>query len=235
MKCLHLPILTCALALLCHPASWADPQSDDVLGSFILFQKDAPSGALLGARHKASMQALLEDEKPRLSLFGANQELPENEAIPQEIVSYNKPSMRIDSRTLMMSDVVVTAMGYLGKPYVYGQSSLNGGFDCSGFVLSLYQRSMGHTLPRTAAQQASATNTIARSDLEPGDLVFFNTLRRQFSHVGIYIGEGRFIHSPRAGASIRIESMSSTYWQKRFNGARRVITEESMHVASNSQ
>lgn len=235
MKRLPLPILTLAAALLCSPSTWADPQSDDVLGSFILFQKDSPSGAILGARHKSSVQALLEDEKPRLSLFGGDKEEAENEAVPQEIVSYAKPAMRIDSRTLMMSDVVVTAMGYLGKPYVYGKSSLDGGFDCSGFVLSLYQRSLGHTLPRTAAQQAGATSTIARKDLEPGDLVFFNTLRRQYSHVGIYIGEGRFIHSPRAGASIRIESMASSYWQKRFNGARRVMPDEASHVvASNS-
>ncbi|THT99691.1 NlpC/P60 family protein [Lampropedia puyangensis] len=134
----------------------------------------------------------------------------------------------------MMSDVVVTAMGYLGKPYAYGESSLDGGFDCSGFVLSLYQRSVGHHLPRTAAQQANATKKIARNDLQPGDLVFFNTLRRQFSHVGIYIGDGRFIHSPRAGASIRIESMEKSYWQKRFNGARRVEPANSTFMASST-
>lgn len=230
MKRLHLSLFSLSLALLCHTTASAEPQTDDILGSFILIQKDSPTGAVLGARHKASAQALLENEKPRLSFF----EETHNEVQPQEIVSHIKPSLRIDSHTLKMSDVVVTAMGYLGKPYAYGKSSLDGGFDCSGFVLSLYQRSVGHTLPRTAAQQAGATTTIARNELQPGDLVFFNTMRRQFSHVGIYIGEGRFIHSPRAGASIRIESIASAYWQKRFNGARRVTPEAATHVASRS-
>lgn len=230
MKRLPLSLFSLSLALLCHTALWAEPASDDILGRFILIKNDSPTGAALGAKHKASAQALLDNEKPRLSLFGETQaDFP-----PPDIAGQVKPSLRIDSHTQIMSDVVLTAMGYLGKPYVYGESSLDGGFDCSGFVLSLYQRSVGHDLPRTAAQQAGATTTIARNDLKPGDLVFFNTLRRQFSHVGIYIGEGRFIHSPRAGASIRIESMTSSYWQKRFNGARRVLPNLATHVASNN-
>lgn len=122
----------------------------------------------------------------------------------------------------VMSDVVVTAMSYLDRPYVYGGDTMNSGFDCSGFVLSLFKRSLNLELPRTAAEQARATQQIARNDLTPGDLVFFNTTRRKYSHVGIYVGEGRFIHSPRSGAKIRIESMESKYWQKRFNGAHRV-------------
>lgn len=121
-----------------------------------------------------------------------------------------------------MSDVVVTALGYLDKPYTYGGQSMEGGFDCSGFVLSLFQRALGLKLPRTAAEQAGATHRIQASELVPGDLVFFNTTRRQYSHVGIYVGDGRFIHSPRAGARIRIESMHTSYWKKRFNGAHRV-------------
>lgn len=126
---------------------------------------------------------------------------------------------------LPASQLVVHAMGFLGVPYRWGGSSFEGGFDCSGFVQALYLQGWNVRLPRRAAEQAQATETIAREDLQPGDLVFFNTLGARYSHVGLYIGEGRFIHSPRAGASIRMESMGASYWQRRFNGARRVVPE----------
>ena len=85
---------------------------------------------------------------------------------------------------------------------------------------------IGMVLPRRADEQATAPGFVAveRVDLQPGDLVFFNTLRRSFSHVGIYVGANRFVHAPRTGASIRTEDMSFAYWAKRYNGARRVTT-----------
>ena len=119
------------------------------------------------------------------------------------------------------SELVVNAMGFLGVPYKRGGNNENG-FDCSGFVRTIYQRSVGLLLPRRAEQQAAATESIDKSDLQPGDLVFFNTLRRAFSHVGIYVGEGKFIHAPKPGAEVRVESMGGRYWQTRFDGARRV-------------
>jgi cell wall-associated NlpC family hydrolase len=119
------------------------------------------------------------------------------------------------------SDLVVNAMGFLGVPYKRGGSTTNG-FDCSGFVRAIYENTLGLVLPHNAKAQAAATQTIDKAELQPGDLVFFNTLRKTFSHVGIYVGEGRFIHSPRAGGEVRIEYMSDTYWRNRFNGARRV-------------
>lgn len=119
------------------------------------------------------------------------------------------------------SELVVTAMGFLGVPYKRGGNNENG-FDCSGFVRAIYQQSVGLLLPRRAEQQAAATQSIEKSDLQPGDLVFFNTLRRAFSHVGIYVGEGKFIHAPKPGAEVRVESMGGRYWQTRFDGARRV-------------
>ncbi|MEO7400190.1 MAG: C40 family peptidase [Polaromonas sp.] len=119
------------------------------------------------------------------------------------------------------SALVVTAMGFLGVPYKRGGNNEHG-FDCSGFVRSMYQQSVGLLLPRRAEQQAAATESIEKSDLQPGDLVFFNTLRRTFSHVGIYVGEGKFIHAPKPGAEVRVESMGIRYWQTRFDGARRV-------------
>jgi cell wall-associated NlpC family hydrolase len=87
----------------------------------------------------------------------------------------------------------------------------------------VYQQIVGVTLPRTSDQQAAVTETIEMKDLAPGDLVFFNTLRQAFSHVGIYVGEGRFVHAPRTGERIRLERLSARYWTDRFDGARRVL------------
>ena len=120
------------------------------------------------------------------------------------------------------SELVVNAMGFLGVPYRRGGNSADTGFDCSGFVRAMYEQSIGLILPRKAEQQAAATQNIARDDLKPGDLVFFNTMRRAFSHVGIYVGDNKFIHSPRPGAGVRVESMGLDYWTRRFDGARRV-------------
>ncbi|MGE4377484.1 MAG: C40 family peptidase [Burkholderiaceae bacterium] len=121
------------------------------------------------------------------------------------------------------SDLVVNAMGFLGVPYRRGGSSAETGFDCSGFVRAIYQQTIGLVLPRSANQQAANTQVIDKKELQPGDLVFFNTMRRAFSHVGIYVGDGKFIHSPRSGAEVRVEDMQMAYWQRRFDGARRVV------------
>lgn len=119
-------------------------------------------------------------------------------------------------------DLVSTAIGFLGIPYLRGGNSAETGFDCSGFVRAIYKETIGLVLPRSADQQANTTQKIDKSELKPGDLVFFNTMKRTFSHVGIYLGEGKFIHSPRSGASVRIEDMRIPYWNVRFDGARRV-------------
>jgi cell wall-associated NlpC family hydrolase len=121
------------------------------------------------------------------------------------------------------SELVVTAMGFLGVPYRRGGNSAETGFDCSGFVKAMFEQTVGLILPRRAEEQAAATQKIEKHELQPGDLVFFNTLRRAFSHVGIYIGDNKFIHSPRPGAQVRVEDMGLSYWTTRFNGARRVL------------
>lgn len=120
------------------------------------------------------------------------------------------------------SGLVVAALGFLGVPYRRGGNDEDG-FDCSGFTRHLFETRLGLLLPRRADEQAHSPDLVAvtRSELQPGDLVFFNTLRRTFSHVGIYIGDGRFIHAPRPGAEVRLESMRVAYWSKRFTGARR--------------
>lgn len=121
------------------------------------------------------------------------------------------------------SDMVLAAMNFLGVRYRRGGSTAEDGFDCSGFTRHIFERSLGLVLPRRADEQASAPGLVGvkRDELKPGDLVFFNTLKRTFSHVGIYIGDHKFIHSPRAGGEVRIEDMRLAYWTKRFTGARR--------------
>jgi cell wall-associated NlpC family hydrolase len=137
----------------------------------------------------------------------------------------NAAASKVDNAASAAGDIVISAMGLLGLPYKRGGNSIETGFDCSGFVKALYAQTLGKVLPRSAAEQAAQTTTIEKEELQPGDLVFFNTMRRAFSHVGIYVGEGKFIHSPKPGAQVRIEDMHTGYWDKRFNGARRVEQE----------
>ena len=124
------------------------------------------------------------------------------------------------------TEMAVAAMDFVGIRYRRGGASVETGFDCSGFTRHVFAMSLGMVLPRRADEQATAPGFVAvrRDDLQPGDLVFFNTLRRSFSHVGIYIGANRFIHAPRSGASIRTEDMSFAYWAKRYDGARRLAS-----------
>jgi cell wall-associated NlpC family hydrolase len=126
------------------------------------------------------------------------------------------------------SDMVITAMNFLGVPYKRGGNSADHGFDCSGFTRHVFELSLGLVLPRRADEQAQTAGLVdvKRNELKPGDLVFFNTLKRTFSHVGIYVGEGKFIHSPRAGGEVRVEDMGASYWAKRFTGARRADAAE---------
>lgn len=122
------------------------------------------------------------------------------------------------------SELVMSAMNFLGVPYRRGGNSAEQGFDCSGFTRYVFENSLGLLLPRRADQQASASAlhaVIKGDELKPGDLVFFNTMRRAFSHVGIYVGEGKFIHAPRTGSEVRIDDMRQAYWARRFSGARR--------------
>ena len=120
------------------------------------------------------------------------------------------------------SELVVHAMGFLGVPYQRGGGTVETGFDCSGFVKAIFEQTIGLALPRKAEQQAADTQRIDKKELVPGDLVFFNTMHRAYSHVGIYVGDGKFIHSPKPGAEVRIESLAAAYWNRRFDGARRV-------------
>jgi len=118
------------------------------------------------------------------------------------------------------------ALDLIGIRYRRGGTSPETGFDCSGFVSHVFREGLGLYLPHNAKQISKTGETVARKDLQPGDLVFFNTMRRAFSHVGIYLGDDKFVHSPRSGGSVRVENMNDSYWRQRFNGARRVATEQ---------
>ena len=128
-----------------------------------------------------------------------------------------------NTATDIASELVLSAMNFLGVPYRRGGDSRETGFDCSGFTRHVFENSIGLILPRRAIEQANspALMPVQQAELKPGDLVFFNTLRHTFSHVGIYIGDNKFIHSPRAGGQVRVEDMRQAYWQQRFDGARR--------------
>lgn len=121
------------------------------------------------------------------------------------------------------AEMVYTAMNFLGVRYRWGGESAESGFDCSGFTRQVFERSIGLLLPRRAEEQARAPGLmkVVWADLKPGDLVFFNTLRRTFSHVGIYVGDGKFIHAPHTGANVRVDNLTNHYWARRFTGGRR--------------
>ena len=131
------------------------------------------------------------------------------------------------------SELVLSAMNFLGVRYRRGGNSTEDGFDCSGFTRHVFENSVGLLLPRRADEQARLPGlaTITRDELRPGDLVFFNTMRRTFSHVGIYVGDGKFIHAPKPGASVRIEDMREAYWSKRYTGARRAPMDDGSALA----
>lgn len=122
-------------------------------------------------------------------------------------------------------DVVVGALNMIGVRYRWGGDSPDSGLDCSGFVRYVFQDTLGLALPRRAEEMSRVGEKVRVSDLKPGDLVFFNTMRRTFSHVGIYIGDNKFVHSPSTGSTIRVDDLDDRYWEKRFTGARRVETD----------
>lgn len=114
------------------------------------------------------------------------------------------------------------AQSLLGVPYRYGGNNPDSGFDCSGFVSHVYRHTIGIELPRSSIGMSHLGKTVDRNALRPGDLVFFNTLHRKFSHVGIYLGDNNFIHSPSGGGSVRIDDLDNHYWRRNYNGARRI-------------
>lgn len=119
-------------------------------------------------------------------------------------------------------EVVLRALSFIGVRYKWGGTSPDTGFDCSGLIRYVYGQVTGQALPYNAQEMSRVGETVDRSELRAGDLVFFNTLRRPFSHVGIYLGDSRFVHAPSRGGQVEIVDMSNRYWKNRYNGARRL-------------
>jgi len=142
---------------------------------------------------------------------------------PPVAVATAKAPSAISASTDFAAEVVFRALSLLGVNYRFGGNSPAAGLDCSGLVRLVYSEVTGLMLPRRSDDMSRVGGSVDKSELQPGDLVFFNTLRMPFSHVGIFIGNGQFVHSPSSGSSVRVENMNLSYWQSRFNGARRLI------------
>jgi cell wall-associated NlpC family hydrolase len=121
------------------------------------------------------------------------------------------------------AEALFHTLSTLDIDYRRGGHTPASGFDCSGLALHVYRAAYGIQLPRLAEDQGRAGLPVGIKALEPGDLVFYNTQRRPYSHVGIYIGDERFVHAPKPGAAVRVESMRAAYWTRRYDGARRIL------------
>ncbi|HEY0296204.1 MAG TPA: C40 family peptidase [Bordetella sp.] len=120
------------------------------------------------------------------------------------------------------SPILSEALSQLGTPYRFGGESPATGFDCSGLITYSAAHAVGLKLPRNSAALATVGTWVDRDDLRPGDLVFFDTMGSRYSHVGIYMGADRFVHSPSTGGVVRIDDMTIDYWSRRYTGARRI-------------
>jgi cell wall-associated NlpC family hydrolase len=120
------------------------------------------------------------------------------------------------------SEALLQALLALGLDYRHGGNSPVTGFDCSGLVAHVYLEAWNIRLPRNTSAQSKAGTPVSLAELQAGDLVFYDTQKRPFSHVGIYLGDGKFVHAPKTGAQVRVESLKSSYWAQRYNGARRI-------------
>lgn len=139
---------------------------------------------------------------------------------------------RVSNFTDRAANLAIEAMSLIGIHYRRGGTSPQNGLDCSGLVRYVFREANGTELPRTSAEMSKLGEQVDKSQLQPGDLVFFNTLKRTFSHVGIYLGDNKFIHAPSSGGTVRIESMDLSYWKARFNGARRIADDKPAEPAN---
>ena len=151
------------------------------------------------------------------SSFGPSPSAPIEHQTPPDFSSTHEPVPRAQR-----SEVLLQTLLSLGIDYRNGGRSPVSGFDCSGLVAHVYLQAYGMKLPHNTLRQSETGAPVSLAELEPGDLVFYDTLNRPYSHVGIYLGDGRFVHAPKSGTRVRVESLKSAYWSQRFNGARRI-------------
>lgn len=144
-------------------------------------------------------------------------------AAPNTPAKGNEEPSFFERYTNAAQDVILKSLELVGVRYRWGGNDVDSGLDCSGFVRLVFKETIGTLLPRTAREMSEVGQNVDNTELKPGDLVFFNTMKRAFSHVGIYLGDNYFLHAPRKGAEVRVEDMRQSYWVQRYNGARRVI------------
>lgn len=142
---------------------------------------------------------------------------------PLLLAACGAPQPRPEVAPARNNDIVIYALSLADTPYRYGGNHAGEGFDCSGFVGHVYRHELGIALPRTSREISRVGVPLEASQLRPGDLVFYDTRRQPFSHVGIYVGDGKFVHSPKSGDRVRVEDMGYAYWRSRYNGARRIV------------
>ena len=156
------------------------------------------------------------------SWFGSKAAHVEAPVVEADGAEPEPPRPLLSIATPRAGDLVVGALSLLGIGYRFGGNTPESGFDCSGLVRYVFQGAMGLDLPRRAEEISRIGTPVDAKVLRPGDLVFYRTLRKAFSHVGIYLGGNRFVHAPSAGGSVRVDDMTQPYWVARFNGARRI-------------
>lgn len=203
------PFFACILSsllLLPHTVR-AEPESD-------------PLGELIRQRQQQHQPAAVEPDRAGLDALirektAANKDSGKTAAKP----AADQP--RVSGGKNDADDIIASAMGFLGVAYRFGGVSPTG-FDCSGFMQYIFRKTYAVNLPRTSAEQAAVGTHVNRADLQPGDMVFFRTAGSRISHVGMYIGNNRFIHAPRTGKNIEITSLSNKYWDSKYATARRV-------------
>jgi cell wall-associated NlpC family hydrolase len=122
------------------------------------------------------------------------------------------------------NEVLFRAISLVGTPYRYGGNTPQAGFDCSGLVGYVFRDAAGLSLPRSTRELIDIpAPSVQRDSLQPGDLVYFNPAGGRVSHIGIYVGEGRFVHAPSRGGTVRLDALGSEYWSRYFVGAKRIL------------
>ena len=193
------------------------------------------TGCASQSNQTAFEQPSANKQASRFSLLSFAKNSPQT---PVVVEPETQAAPAIEAREAINNDILFNAMQLSGTKYRYGGSSPETGFDCSGLIQYVYNKTIGVMLPRTVREMNKMdAQSVAKADLQPGDLVIFQARKKYPDHAGIYVGEGRFLHAPSSGGRVRIDELADSYWARSYLGAKRVVTEEraSMVLAHNDQ
>lgn len=203
------------VALLPVQTAVANPDNDP-LANFLQQRQNQNNAPAEVEPDYEGLDVLIREKTATAAQINAAQAKAQTQAAKPAAAPAAKASGRSDA-----DDIIASAMGFLGVAYRFGGASPTG-FDCSGFMQYIFRKTYAINLPRTSAEQATVGTPVSRSELQPGDMVFFRTAGSRISHVGMYVGNNRFIHAPRTGKRIEITSLSNKYWNSKYATARRV-------------